>query len=154
MEWFGLEGTLKIIWFQPPCHEQGHLLLDIPFAGGTDDMQEPQISHVPSTSFISDPCLSLFFQPVSPKLIAFSRGNLCPPRSSSEPGQDLEDGTFPLLDRRGTEVWCWREGSVGAQRFLSREISRLRWKMKSARQGLKALGKILIINCSPLIARS
>jgi len=20
-----LEGTLKIIWFQPPCHEQGHL---------------------------------------------------------------------------------------------------------------------------------
>ena len=28
MEWFGLEGTLKIIWFQPPCHEQGHLPLD------------------------------------------------------------------------------------------------------------------------------
>ena len=25
VEWFGLEGTLKIIWFQPPCHEQGHL---------------------------------------------------------------------------------------------------------------------------------
>jgi len=25
IEWFGLEGTLKIIWFQPPCHEQGHL---------------------------------------------------------------------------------------------------------------------------------
>jgi len=24
-EWFGLEGTLKIIWSQPPCHEQGHL---------------------------------------------------------------------------------------------------------------------------------
>jgi len=24
-EWFGLEGTLKIIWFQPPGHEQGHL---------------------------------------------------------------------------------------------------------------------------------
>ena len=24
-EWFGLEGTLKIVWFQPPCHEQGHL---------------------------------------------------------------------------------------------------------------------------------
>ena len=23
--WFGLEGTLKIIWFQPPCQEQGHL---------------------------------------------------------------------------------------------------------------------------------
>jgi len=23
-----LEGTLKIIWFQPPCHEQGHLPLD------------------------------------------------------------------------------------------------------------------------------
>ena len=28
IEWFGLEGTLKIIWFQPPCHEQGHLPLD------------------------------------------------------------------------------------------------------------------------------
>jgi len=25
MEWFGLEGTLKSTWFQPPCHEQGHL---------------------------------------------------------------------------------------------------------------------------------
>jgi len=25
IERFGLEGTLKIIWFQPPCHEQGHL---------------------------------------------------------------------------------------------------------------------------------
>jgi len=23
-----LEGTLKIIWFQPPCHKQGHLPLD------------------------------------------------------------------------------------------------------------------------------
>jgi len=23
MEWFGLEETLKIIWFQPPCREQG-----------------------------------------------------------------------------------------------------------------------------------
>jgi len=23
-----LEETLKIIWFQPPCHEQGHLPLD------------------------------------------------------------------------------------------------------------------------------
>ena len=28
IEWFGLEGTLKIIWFQPPCHGQGHLPLD------------------------------------------------------------------------------------------------------------------------------
>jgi len=28
MEWFGLEGTLKINWFQPPCHDQGHLPLD------------------------------------------------------------------------------------------------------------------------------
>ena len=24
-EWFGLEGTLELIWFPPPCHEQGHL---------------------------------------------------------------------------------------------------------------------------------
>ena len=28
IEWFGLEGSLKIIWFQPPCHGQGHLPLD------------------------------------------------------------------------------------------------------------------------------
>jgi len=28
IEWFGLEVTLKISWFQPPCHEQGHLPLD------------------------------------------------------------------------------------------------------------------------------
>ena len=28
IEWFGLEGTLKITWFQPPCHEQVHLPLD------------------------------------------------------------------------------------------------------------------------------
>jgi len=25
VEWFGLEGTLKIIWFQRPCHGRGHL---------------------------------------------------------------------------------------------------------------------------------
>ena len=25
MEWVRLEGTLKLIWFQPPCHQQGHL---------------------------------------------------------------------------------------------------------------------------------
>jgi len=24
-EWFGLEGILKLIWFYPPCHKQGHL---------------------------------------------------------------------------------------------------------------------------------
>jgi len=23
-----LEGSLKIIWIQPPCHEQGHLPVD------------------------------------------------------------------------------------------------------------------------------
>jgi len=28
IEWFGLEGTLKIIEFQPPCCGQGHLPLD------------------------------------------------------------------------------------------------------------------------------
>jgi len=27
-EWFGLEGTLTTIWFQPPCHGQRHLPLD------------------------------------------------------------------------------------------------------------------------------
>lgn len=24
IEWFELEGTLKVIYFQPPCHDQGH----------------------------------------------------------------------------------------------------------------------------------
>ena len=28
IEWLGLEGTFKIIWFQPPCYRQGHLPLD------------------------------------------------------------------------------------------------------------------------------
>lgn len=29
MEWLGLEGTLRIVWFQlDPCHVQGHLLLE------------------------------------------------------------------------------------------------------------------------------
>ena len=23
IDWFGLEGTLKLIWFQLPCHEHG-----------------------------------------------------------------------------------------------------------------------------------
>ena len=27
-EWSGLEVTLKVTWFQRPCHEQGHLPLD------------------------------------------------------------------------------------------------------------------------------
>jgi len=28
IEWFGLEGTLMIIWFHPLCHGQGYLPLD------------------------------------------------------------------------------------------------------------------------------
>ena len=28
MEWLGLEGTLRIITFQPPCHRQSCQLLD------------------------------------------------------------------------------------------------------------------------------
>ena len=28
IEWFGLEGTIKIIQFQPPHYRQGHLPLD------------------------------------------------------------------------------------------------------------------------------
>ena len=28
MEQFGLEGTLKLIYLQTPCHGQGHLPLD------------------------------------------------------------------------------------------------------------------------------
>jgi len=28
IEWFGLEGTFKIIWFQLPSNRQGHLPLD------------------------------------------------------------------------------------------------------------------------------
>ena len=40
-EWFGLEGTLKIIWFQPPCHEQGHL----PPAQGAQSSIQPGLEH-------------------------------------------------------------------------------------------------------------
>jgi len=28
IDWFGLEGTLKVITVRSPCHGQGHLLLD------------------------------------------------------------------------------------------------------------------------------
>ena len=28
VEWFGLEGTIKIIEFQPPCYRQRHLPLN------------------------------------------------------------------------------------------------------------------------------
>jgi len=27
IEWIGLEGTLKMVWFQVPCHGQGHTSL-------------------------------------------------------------------------------------------------------------------------------
>ena len=41
LEWFGLEGTLKTIWFQPPCHEQGHL----PPAQGAQSSIQPGLEH-------------------------------------------------------------------------------------------------------------
>jgi len=41
IEWFGLEGTLKIIWFQPPCHEQGLLLPD----QGAQSSVQPGLEH-------------------------------------------------------------------------------------------------------------
>ena len=28
IEWFGLDETFNIIWFQHPCYQQGHLPLD------------------------------------------------------------------------------------------------------------------------------
>jgi len=36
MEWFGLEGTLKIIWFQPPCRER-------------DIFHQPRVPRAPSS---------------------------------------------------------------------------------------------------------
>ncbi|PKU41813.1 hypothetical protein llap_7886 [Limosa lapponica baueri] len=43
IEWFGLEGTLKIIKFQDPCREQGHLPLDqvaqSPIQSGLEQLQ-------------------------------------------------------------------------------------------------------------------
>jgi len=41
IEWFGLEGTLKIIWFQPSCHEQGHL----PLAQVAQSSIQPGLEH-------------------------------------------------------------------------------------------------------------
>jgi len=46
-EWFGLEGTLKIIRFQPPCHEQGHLLLDAA-REGPDGVRHPGANPPPT----------------------------------------------------------------------------------------------------------
>jgi len=40
-EWFGLEGTLKIIWFQLPCHGQGHL----PLEQGAQSSIQPGLEH-------------------------------------------------------------------------------------------------------------
>ena len=48
IEWFGLEGTLKIIWFQLPCHEQGHLPLD--------QVAQSPIQDSQSLQGISRPC--------------------------------------------------------------------------------------------------
>jgi len=36
-----LEETLKIIWFQPPCHQQGHL----PPAQGAQSSIQPGLEH-------------------------------------------------------------------------------------------------------------
>ena len=41
IEWFGLEGTLKIIWFHPPRHGQGHL----PPAQGAQSSIQPVLEH-------------------------------------------------------------------------------------------------------------
>ena len=41
MEWFGLEGTLKITQFQPPCHEQGPL----PPKQGAQSPVQPGLEH-------------------------------------------------------------------------------------------------------------
>jgi len=41
IEWIGLEGTLKIIWFQSPCHGQGHLPLD----QGAQSSIQPGLEH-------------------------------------------------------------------------------------------------------------
>ena len=41
IERFGLEGTLKIVSFQPPCHEQGHL----PPAQGAQSPVQPGLEH-------------------------------------------------------------------------------------------------------------
>jgi len=41
IDWQGLEGTLKIIWFQTPCHEQGHL----PPAQSAQSPIQPGLGH-------------------------------------------------------------------------------------------------------------
>jgi len=51
IEWFGLEGTLKIIWFQPSCHGQGHL----PPAQGAQSSIQPGLEHFHHTRNTSTP---------------------------------------------------------------------------------------------------
>jgi len=41
IEWLGLGGTLKIMWSQPPCHEQGPL----PPAQGAQSSIQPGLEH-------------------------------------------------------------------------------------------------------------
>ena len=64
---FGLEGTLKIIWFQPPCHGQGHLpphqvaqspiqpSLEHCQGGGSHSFSGPGLHHPHSEEFL--PCI-------------------------------------------------------------------------------------------------
>ena len=40
-EWFGLERTIKIIWFHHPCHKHGHL----PPAQGAQSSIQPGLEH-------------------------------------------------------------------------------------------------------------
>lgn len=48
-EWFVLEGTLKIILFQPPCHGQGHLdqVTQSPNQSGLEHFQREGIHSFP-----------------------------------------------------------------------------------------------------------
>ena len=85
IEWFELEGTFKIIQFQPPCYRQGHLLLD-------------QVAHSPILPGLefpgrrhSQPCWATFFQ----RLITLIVKNFFLISSLNLPSSSLKP--FPLL---------------------------------------------------------
>ena len=84
MEWFGSEGTFKIIQFQSPCYRQGHFSLDqvaqSPIQPGLERLQGGGIHNLPeqpasvsyhlhSKEFLSNICCksTLFqFKAISP----------------------------------------------------------------------------------------
>ena len=98
IEWFGLEGTLKTTWFQPPCHEQGHL----------PPAQVAQSSIQPGL----EPCQGGEFLPSVPSALLYTRYKVPkrqPRRRQRHAGH--KPCAWPRHRQRSTEGQCPHRGS-------------------------------------------